>query len=89
MDIQGGTLNYEGMSVLNDVESAASFGQHAQKWGRFIPTPACLQQATETLERDGEHLCPFQMIQTDFGCSNHMSRYQCFWVRSGRERKPK
>jgi hypothetical protein len=26
MDLRGGTLNYEGLSVLNDVESAASVG---------------------------------------------------------------
>jgi hypothetical protein len=60
-------LNCKGISVLNDVESAASVGDHVKKWGRLIPTPACLQQIACTLEREGEHLCPFKMIESDFG----------------------
>jgi hypothetical protein len=36
MDIHGGTLSYEGISVLNDVEAAAFTGIKN-------PTPACLQ----------------------------------------------
>jgi hypothetical protein len=27
----------------------------------------CLQWITRTLEKEGEHLCPFQMIPSDFG----------------------
>jgi hypothetical protein len=49
------------------VESAASVGNNVKKRGRLIPMPACLQWITCTLEKEGEHLCPFQMIQSVFG----------------------
>ena len=55
-------MNCKGISVLNDVESAASVGNHVKKRGRLIPMPACLQWITCTLEKEGEHLRPL-----DFG----------------------
>jgi hypothetical protein len=33
----------------------------------LILTPACLQWVARTLEKEGEHLCPFKHINTDFG----------------------
>ncbi len=35
--------------------------------GRLIPTPACLQRVARLLEKEGEQLCPFTTINTDFG----------------------
>jgi hypothetical protein len=34
---------------------------------RPIPTPACLQKVAHVVEEKDETLCPFSMIQTDFG----------------------
>ncbi len=66
MDIRGGTLNYEGLSVLNDVEAAAFTGTKKRQRGRLIPTPACLQRVACVLENEGETLCPFSILNTDF-----------------------
>ncbi len=67
MDIRGGTLNYEGITVLNDVASSGfRFEKKGQK-GRLIPMPACLQRVARLLEKEGEQLCPFTTINTDFG----------------------
>jgi hypothetical protein len=63
MDIRGGTLNYEGITVLNDVETAS---KNVGKIGRLLPTPASLQHVAQKLEKVGEHLCPFQLISTNF-----------------------
>jgi hypothetical protein len=62
MDIRGGTLNYEGLSILNDVEAAAYKGRLKWVRDRVIPTPSSLQRVAE-----GEKICPFEMIQTPFG----------------------
>jgi hypothetical protein len=67
MDIRGGTLNYEGISVLNDVEAAAECSEGLQWMGRLLPTPASLQRDAQKLEKEGETLCPFELISTDFG----------------------
>jgi len=40
MDIHGGTLNYKGITVLNDVETAS---ENVGKMGRLLPSPASLQ----------------------------------------------
>jgi hypothetical protein len=64
MDIRGGTLNYEGIKVLNDVEAAYSgFG----KRGRLLCTPTCLKKVARELEKRGETICPFKHIHTPFG----------------------
>ncbi len=59
MDIHGGTLSYEGISVLNDVEAAAFTGIKN-------PTPACLQWVAYLLEKEGETLYSFSMLNTNF-----------------------
>jgi hypothetical protein len=41
MDIRGGTLNYEGILVLNNVEAAAYKGNLRRVRDRLIPTPTC------------------------------------------------
>jgi hypothetical protein len=64
MDIRGGTLNYEGITVLNDVETAS---KNLGKMGRLLPSPASLQHVAQKLEKAGKHLCPFQLISTNFG----------------------
>jgi hypothetical protein len=64
MDIRGGTLNYEGIKVLNDVEAAYSgFG----KRGKLLCTPTCLKKVARELEKRGETICPFKHIHTPFG----------------------
>jgi len=67
MDIRGGTLNYESISVLNDVETAAECSEGLGWMGRLLPTPASLQHVAQKLEKEGETLCPFELISTDFG----------------------
>jgi hypothetical protein len=64
MDICGGTLNYKGITVLNDVETAS---KNLGKMGRLLPSPASLQHVAQKLEKAGKHLCPFQLISTNFG----------------------
>jgi hypothetical protein len=64
MDIRGGTLNYKGIIVLNDVETAS---KNVGKMGRLLPSPASLQHVAQKLEKAGKHLCPFQLISTNFG----------------------
>jgi hypothetical protein len=67
MDLRGGTLNYEGIGVLNDVESAAMAGGKKRLFGRLLPTPSCLQKIAKVLEEHGQRLCPFERIETQFG----------------------
>jgi len=56
MDIHGGTLNYKGITVLNDVETAS---ENVGKMGRLLPSLASLQRVAQKLEKAGEHLCPY------------------------------
>mmetsp|Transcript_17010 Transcript_17010/g.24234 ORF Transcript_17010/g.24234 Transcript_17010/m.24234 type:complete len:220 (-) Transcript_17010:1540-2199(-) len=67
MDLHGGTLNYQGISVLNDVESAAYKGSKRRFRNRVLCTPACLQRMAKVLEDKGDSICPFKQIKTDFG----------------------
>jgi hypothetical protein len=69
MDLRGGTLNYEELTVLNDVESAAAAMPCGKKrlFGKLLPMPSCLQQVANILENHGQRLCPFKMISTAFG----------------------
>jgi hypothetical protein len=67
MDLRGGTLNYEGLSVMNDVETAAYKGDLKRIKDRVIPTPACLKRVAEVVEKEGDKICPFKMISTPFG----------------------
>jgi hypothetical protein len=67
MDLRGGTLNYEGLTVLNDVESAAMPCGKRRLFGRLLPTPSCLQEVANILEKHGQRLFPFKMITTAFG----------------------
>jgi hypothetical protein len=43
MDIHGGTLNYQGISVLNDVETSAYKGECKRVRDRVLCTPSTLQ----------------------------------------------
>ena len=67
MDLRGGTLNYEGITVLNDVEASAYTGTGKRFRGRLICTPACLQRVAKELEKEADTLCPFKRIETPFG----------------------
>jgi hypothetical protein len=60
-------LNYEGIAVLNDVESAAMDSSKRRQYGRMIQTPASLQKVAKILEMHGEQLFPFKRIQTQLG----------------------
>lgn len=65
MDLHRGTLNYKGLTVLNDVESADMPCGKKRLFGRLLPLLSCLQQVVIILEKHG--LCPFKMIATQFG----------------------
>jgi hypothetical protein len=67
MDLRGGTLNYEGISVLNDVEASAYTGSKSRLRGRLLCTPACLKLVAKQLEREGDSICPYQRIRTPYG----------------------
>lgn len=67
MDLKGGTLNYEGIKVLNDVETAGYTGEKRRVRNRLICTPACLKRVAKVLENEGNELCPFSHISTEFG----------------------
>jgi hypothetical protein len=67
MDIRGGTLNYEGIAVLNDVENAAYRGNKRRNHNRVLCTPACLQRVADALEAEAATICPFNRIQTEYG----------------------
>ncbi len=67
MDLRGGTLNYEGIKVLNDVEASASDGNKRRMRNRLICTPACLKRVAKELEKQGDILCPYSHIHTEFG----------------------
>lgn len=66
MDIRGGTLNNKGITVLNDVESAACISEKTHIRGRLIPTPACLQLLAHR-KRKVSIFAPFNHISTDLG----------------------
>ncbi len=67
-DIPCGTMNYEGLSVLNDVEAATYKGKLKRIRDRVIPAPPCLQRLARILEkRGGGDVCPFKTIQIPFG----------------------
>jgi hypothetical protein len=72
MDLRGGTLNYEGLTVLNDVESAAMPCGKKRMFGRLLPTPSCLQQVANILEKHGQKLCPYKMISTPLGKESNL-----------------
>jgi hypothetical protein len=67
MDLRGGTLNYEGISVLNDVEASAYTASKSRLRGRLLCTPACLKLVAKQLESEGDSICPYQCIRTPYG----------------------
>ncbi len=67
MDLHGSMLNYEGISVLNDVESATMAGDKKRIFGWLIPTPSCLQNVAKVLEMHGHAICPFERFETKYG----------------------
>jgi hypothetical protein len=67
MDICGGTLNYEGIKVLNDVEASGFGGNKKRIRNRLICTPACLKQVAKQLEKEGDIICPYRHIHTAYG----------------------
>jgi hypothetical protein len=67
MDICGGTLNYEGLSILNDVKAAAYKGKLKRIQDCVTPMPPCLQRVARILEKEGDRVCPFKMLNTEFG----------------------
>ncbi len=67
MDLKGGTLNYEGIKVFNEVEVAAYSGDKKRVKNRLVCTPACLERVAKVLEDEEKARCPFDHIHTDFG----------------------
>lgn len=67
MDLHGGTLNYEGISILNEVEAASHNGRKLPYGSRLLCTPACLKRVAKKLEETGNELCPFSMSMTPCG----------------------
>jgi hypothetical protein len=66
MDLNGDTLNYEGIKVLKSVEALAYHGDKKRVRNRLICTPACLTRVANVLEREGQTICPFKRIHTAF-----------------------
>jgi hypothetical protein len=52
-DAPGRTLNYEGITALNDVETAAEFLQNAIRMGRLLPSPAFLTTCSPKVRKKG------------------------------------
>jgi hypothetical protein len=67
MDLRGGTLNYEGLKVLNDVEASAYIGNKKRIRNRLLCTPSCLKRVARKLEQAAVTICPYQQISTPFG----------------------
>jgi hypothetical protein len=63
MYLTGGTLNYEGINVLRNVESK---GKRYYR-GSVLPSPACLKRVAKVVEREADVICPIQEIQTQWG----------------------
>ena len=68
MDLRGGTLTYEGIKVLNDVEASATDGTNMRRIrNRLICTPACLKGVAKQIEREGDVIRPYRHIHTPYG----------------------
>jgi len=67
MDLSGGTLNYEGISILNKVEAASFNGNRQRLRNRLLCTPSCLKRVAKVLETEGDVICPFTSSMTPFG----------------------
>jgi hypothetical protein len=68
MDLRGGTLNYEGIKVLNDVEASATDGTNMRRIrSRLICTPACLKRVAKQIEKEGDVICSYRHIHTHYG----------------------
>jgi hypothetical protein len=63
MDLTGGTLNYEGINVLRNVETK---GKRYYR-GSVLPSPACLKRVAKVVETKAQELCPIEEIQTEWG----------------------
>jgi hypothetical protein len=59
-DLRGGTLNYEGICVLNDVEASSYVGNKKRIRNRLLCTPACLKCVAQQIEHRGDTICPYQ-----------------------------
>jgi hypothetical protein len=71
MDLRGGTLNYEGLTVLNDVESAAMPCGKRRLFGRLLPMPSCLQEVANILKKSWTKALS---LQNDFYCIRGRNR---------------
>ena len=67
MDLSGGTLNYEGISILNNAEATSSKGDRIRIRNRLLCTPACLKRVAKKLELEGDTICPFSSYMSPFG----------------------
>jgi len=67
MDLHGGTLNYEGITILNKIEPSYYNGDKQRYRDRLLCTPACLKRVAKHLESAGSTLCPFHSYMTPFG----------------------
>jgi len=67
MDLHGGTLNYEGITILNKIEAAYYTGDKQQYRDRLLCTWACLKWVAKHLESAESTLCSFHSYMTPFG----------------------
>ncbi len=67
MDLHGGTLNYEGISILNKIEAAPCTGNNTRYTNRLLCTSSCLKRVAKKLETAANELCPFHSYMTPFG----------------------
>lgn len=65
--ISGGTLNYEGITILNNAIAASYKGDINRAWTRLLCTPACLKWVAIKLEAEGQRIFPFNWYMIPFG----------------------
>jgi len=65
MDLSGGVLNYQGISVLNWVETSSCNGKYVSH--HVICIPACLACTSNKMHMKDQEVCPFKCIDMNFG----------------------
>jgi hypothetical protein len=80
MDLRGGTLNYEGITVLNDVEASAYTCTGKRFHGRLLCTSACLQRVAKVLEKEADSICPFNRIEKQYGEGIEFDYARVMWL---------
>ena len=79
MDYMGGTLSYEGIELLRQVEK--DYFNGSKGFETFLSSTGSIQYYCKKVEKVGKQICPFQMIQTasseefEFEYKKHLKHY--------------